>query len=46
MRLFHLFIIAIVLLNFSGCGYKKAPYYEEKIDDNVTVIIHQRNTQQ
>ena len=34
-------IISIIILNFFGCGYKKAPYYEEKIkvDDKVDVII-------
>jgi hypothetical protein len=32
-------IISTIILNFSGCGYKKPPFYEEKIDDNVKVII-------
>jgi len=33
-------IIAIILLNFIGCGYKRPPYYEEKLDENVTLILH------
>jgi len=46
MRFFHPFIIATVLLNFGGCGYKKPPYYEEKIDDNVSVVIHPTKSEQ
>ncbi|SFV57870.1 hypothetical protein MNB_SM-7-1426 [hydrothermal vent metagenome] len=46
MRLFHAFIIATILFIFSGCGYKKSPYYQENIDENVTVIIHQTKSKQ
>jgi len=41
-----LIIIAIIALNLSGCGYKKSPYYEEKIDNNnvqINVQPHQKN---
>jgi hypothetical protein len=40
-----LIIIAIIALNLSGCGYKKSPYYEEKVDDNVQINVqpHQKN---
>jgi len=40
-------IIAVFLLGLSGCGYKKAPYYEEESpsgDKNVEFII--KNTEQ
>lgn len=40
---FHTLIIAFILLNLGGCGYKKPPYYEEKIDDNVNVVIEKGN---
>jgi hypothetical protein len=39
---FHLVIITIIAFNFNGCGYKKAPYYEEKVDNNVTLIIQEQ----
>ncbi len=40
-----MFIIASFLLSLNGCGYKKAPYYQESIpksDDNVEFIIEDR----
>ena len=40
LSLFHMAIISTLLLNFAGCGYKGDPYYEESIDENVSVIIH------
>ncbi|MDD2652458.1 MAG: hypothetical protein PHX44_05360 [Sulfurimonas sp.] len=39
---FHGVIIAIFLLNLSGCGYKADPYYQERApngDDNIKFII-------
>jgi hypothetical protein len=39
-----LVIITIIAFNFSGCGYKKAPYYEEKVDENVTIIIQEKKS--
>jgi predicted small lipoprotein YifL len=39
---FHLLIIAIFVLSVNGCGYKKAPYYQEEApagDENVEFII-------
>ena len=35
-------IIAVILLGFSGCGYKANPYYEVQVpiaDENVEFII-------
>ena len=40
--IFHAVIIALFLLSLSGCGYKKAPYYEDKTptsDENVKFSI-------
>ena len=40
-----MFIIASFLLSIHGCGYKKAPYYQESApesDDNVKFIIEDR----
>jgi predicted small lipoprotein YifL len=39
---FHLLIIAMFALSLNGCGYKKAPYYQDEApsgDENVKFII-------
>jgi predicted small lipoprotein YifL len=39
---FHLLIIAVFVLSLNGCGYKKAPYYQEEApegDKNIEFII-------
>lgn len=42
---FHVFIIASFFLGLGGCGYKAAPYYQEKVpksDKNVKFILKKR----
>ena len=44
--IFHMLIIAVFLLSFSGCGYKASPYYQDdapKGDKNVEFIIKDNN---
>jgi len=43
---FHIVIISIIILNLSGCGYKKPPYYEENIDKNVKIIIKDKKSEE
>jgi len=40
--IFHLFIIAVFVLSFSGCGYKASPYLDQEPpegDENIEFII-------
>ena len=44
--IFHLAIIAVFLLGFSGCGYKADPYYIEETpsgDKNIEFHIRETN---
>ena len=43
--IFHLAIIASLVLGISGCGYKAAPFYSEEApvaDENVKFIIQNK----
>jgi len=36
-------IISIIIVSMQGCGYKKPPYYEKKVQKDVKIIIQSQS---